>query len=256
MLLEPLAAAAAGLVAGTMNAVVGSGTLVSFPVLLALGLDPVVANMTSSVGLLAGNLSAVPGYRAAIDQARGLPRLMAPASLAGGIVGALLLLVLPGSVFAAAAPVLVALALVLVAVGPRVQRAVARRLGDGDAHGSFVPRWLLLVLVFLTGVYGGYFGAAQGIILVGLLGVTTSIPLPVANGLKVVLAMLVNLVGSAVFVAVGAGRIDWPLAGWVALGAGIGGVLGARVGQRLPAPVLRATILAVGLVALGRMLLA
>lgn len=254
VILDALATVLAGLAAGTLNAVVGSGTLITFPILMALGLPPVVANMTSSVGLLGGNLSSVPGYRKAIAQARPLLRLMAPASLLGGIVGSLLLLVLPSEVFQGVVPALVGLAVALVAIGPWVQRQVAARRAH-DENGSFVPRWVLLVLVFGTGIYGGYYGAAQGVLLIGLLGVLTTTPLQVANGLKVVLALLVNLVGSLVFICIGFGRIDWWHVLLVFVGSAVGGVVGARIGQRLHPTVLRGVVITVGLIALARLLM-
>ncbi|WP_058234476.1 sulfite exporter TauE/SafE family protein [Devriesea agamarum] len=267
-----LAAALAGVGAGVVNAVVGSGTLITFPVLLMLGVPPVSANMTSSLGLLAGNISAIPGYRSAISQSRQLLPLLAPASLIGGAVGAVALLFLPSSVFDAIVPILVIAALVLVALGPQIQRAirkrVERRTGQPGPTGHtnctshtdatpgtttsivLVPAAVLAILVGLTGVYGGYFGAAQGVLLLGLLGIATAVPLSTVNGLKVVLVMLVNLVCALVFVLTASDRIDWWFTLAIACGAIIGGVLGAQIGRNLPSSVLRAVVIVVGVIAL------
>lgn len=253
-LVPALIAVLAGLAASTINAIVGSGTLISFPVLLALGLPPVTANMTSSVALLAGNASSIPGYRSAIEQGRHLLPQLLPASIAGGLVGAILLLVLPEKVFAGVVPVLIALALVLVAVGPWVQKRVAQSRPDAAQGTYLLPAPVVAGLVGLTGIYGGYFGAAQGVIVIGLLGILTTLSIQVTNGLKVVLALAVNLVGSLFFVVAGFDRIHWGYVACVALGSVFGGLLGARIGRSLSPWALRIVVLVVGTVALVRLL--
>lgn len=240
--LEALAVLLAGLAAGTVNAVVGSGSLVTFPTLLAVGLPPVTANVTNTVGLVPGAVSGALGYRAELaGQGRRLA-LLGGATVLGALVGAALLLVLPESAFHAIVPVLVVLAVVLVLVQPWL----VHRLRDRPRRPHGGP--VLWLLVLATGTYGGYFGAAQGILLIAVLATMLDEGLQRANAAKNVLAGLANLVAGLVFVAVA--EVDWAAAGLVAVGAASGGALGARVGRRLPAPVLRAVVVVVGLAAL------
>jgi uncharacterized membrane protein YfcA len=237
----------AGLAAGAINAAVGSGSLITFPTLIALGYAPVLANVSNNIGLVPGNLSGVYGYRRELSgQGRRLQSLGC-ASLAGGVTGALLLLVLPSHVFAAVVPVLIGIALVLVLAGPRLSALVARRRGGEQ------PRIgpLLMVCVYGTGVYGGYFGAAQSIILIALLSIFLVDSLQRLNAAKNVLAMLVNLVASIVFVI--GSEVDWKVVGIIAVGSAIGGQMGANVGRRLDPRVLRGVIVAVGLVAVVKL---
>ncbi len=245
-----------GAFAGVINVVVGSGTLVTFPVLVALGLDPVVATMSNAVGLVPGNLAGAWGYRRELSgQGPTIARLL-PASLAGSLVGAWLLLHLPAETFHAVVPVLVALALVLVVLQPVLQRRLAARraVAVGTAAAPR-PVWGLVVpLVALTGVYGGYFAAAQGVVLLGLLGVLLNEPLQRVNGLKNVLVSGVNVVSGLSFVLVGSHRIEWPAALAIGIGTALGGLVGARYGRRLPPWALRASILVLGVVALVRLL--
>ena len=241
-LLEAAAVVLAGLAAGTINAVVGSGSLITFPTLLAVGLPPVTANVSNTVGLVPGAVTGALGYRAElVGQRERLVRL-GSATVLGALAGAALLLVLPPAVFARVVPLLVVLACALVAVQPWL----VHRLRDRPrrAHGGPVA-WLL---VLATGVYGGYFGAAQGIMLIAALGLTLDEGLQRVNAAKNVLAGLANLVSGAVFVLVA--PVDWRAALLVALGATLGGWLGARVGRRLPPPALRAVVVVVGLAAL------
>lgn len=263
---------AAGVAAGAINAVVGSGTLVTFPVLLALGYPPVVANASNTVGLVPGSLAGAYGYRAELARRRPLLLRLAVASLLGGIAGAALLLLLPASVFRAVVPVLIVLAVVLVVVQPWLARRLRRALPAGSFPGGALPagappagappagggevphglRWLVLVVaVFATGVYGGYFGAAQGVLLLAILGVLVPDRLQRLNGIKNVLAGLVNAVAAVVFVATG--HVSWLPAVLIAAGSVAGGLLGARFGRRLPDTALRAVIVAVGLAAVVRM---
>ena len=256
-MLELGAIFAAGIWAGMINTVVGSGTLVTFPVLLLFGYPPLTANVSNNIGLLAGSVSGVYGYRAEARQHLGLVLRLVPASAAGGLAGALLLFVLPAEAFGAIVPVLIAIGLLMVVVGPSLQRrAAARRDPDDTSTGrTGSPRASLVVLVFALGVYGGYFGAAQGILLVGLFGVMLTIGMQGINALKNVLAGVVNGVAAIVFVVVARDHIDWKVVGLIAGGSLIGGYVGARVGRRLPPNALRAVILAVGIVALVRIVL-
>ena len=182
--LEALAIVGAGLVAGTVNTIVGSGSLITFPTLLAFGFRPVVANVSNTVGLVPGSLSGVIAYRAELDGQRGRLFALGGASMAGGVTGAVLLLALPGSVFRHVVPVLILVACVLVALQPRLSACLAERK-DRPVHGGPV----LFVTVFATGVYGGYFGAAQGVILVSLLGIFVADDLQRLNATKNVLAL-------------------------------------------------------------------
>jgi len=234
-----LAVFAAGLVAGTANVIVGAGSLVTFPVLLALGYGPVVANVSNNVGLIPGNVSGVLAYRRELVGQRSRAVVLGSASAAGAVAGALGLLVLPASVFRDAVPGLILFAAVLMALQPRLVRAVERRRGrTGDGGVA------LAVGVFLTGVYGGYFGAAQGVVLIALLAVLIDDGLQRLNAVKNVLAMVVNAVAGVVFVLLS--HVAWPVAGLIAAGSIIGGQVGGRIGQRLPAETLRWVIVVVG----------
>jgi len=251
---EVAAVALAGLAAGFINAVAGSGTLVTFPTLLAFGVPPVTANVSNNVGLFPGSVSAAFGLRAELaGQRRRLLRL-GVGSLIGGVTGALLLLVLPSEAFDAIVPVLVGLGVFLVAFQPRINRwLLARRRRAGlevdDEHGRGRPDagWLWPG-VAATGVYGGYFGAAQGILLVAVLGLGSADPVHRANAIKNVLAAVVNGVAAVVFVVVA--DVDWLVAGLIAGGSVLGALAGARVGRRLPAAALRTVIVVVGAIAL------
>ncbi|MGB3259144.1 MAG: sulfite exporter TauE/SafE family protein [Ornithinimicrobium sp.] len=255
-LLEALAIAAAGMAAGTINTIVGSGTLVTFPTLLFFGYAPVSANVSNSLGLVAGGVSGAWGYRREMVGLRSMLLKLVPASLAGGILGALLLLVLPESAFETIVPVLIALALVLVVIGPSLNRWAAKRraaAGVEDVGDGLSPaRWVLLILGVLGGgVYGGYFGAAQGVLLLGLMGVLLPLGLQQINGIKNVLALLVNLVAALVFLIVQPEQIDWAVAGLIAVGSTLGGLIGAKVGRRLPPWLLRGVIITIGIIAIA-----
>lgn len=245
---ESLAVLAAGALAGGINAVVGSGTLVTFPVLLALGYPPVVANVSNTVGLVPGSLSGAYAYRKDLAGHGPLLRRLGTASVLGAIVGAVLLLWLPPGAFKAIVPVLIALALVLVVAQPWLARRLAARQPD-RAH-RVGP--LLLSGVFFAGVYGGYFGAAQGVLLLGLLGVLLSTDLVWVNGIKNLLAGLVNGVAALLFVALG--MVAWQPALLIAAGSVVGGLIGGRWGRRLPPTVLRALIIVIGLTAIAQLL--
>ncbi len=244
----------AGIAAGTINTVVGSGTLITFPTLLAIGVPPVTANVSNTVGLVPGSLSGAIGYRRELAGQRARLVRLGAASVLGGISGALLLLVLPAGAFQAIVPVLIALGCVFVVFEPAISRRVALR---AESRGVERPQhgaaWVWL-LVFLAGVYGGYFGAAQGVLLMAVLGVGLTETMQRNNATKNVLALLVNLVAAVVFVVVA--HIDYRVAGLIAGGSVIGGQIGATVGRRLPAWALRSFIVVVGVAALTHFLLA
>jgi hypothetical protein len=240
--LEALAIVGVGLAAGTINTIVGSGSLITFPTLLAFGFTPVVANVSNTVGLVPGSLSGAIAYRSELRGQRPRLLVLGVASVAGGVTGAVLLLVLPGSVFRHVVPALILIACILVALQPRLSARLADHR-DRHAHGG--PG--LFGSVFLTGVYGGYFGAAQGVILVSLLGIFFSDDLQRLNAAKNVLAFLVNGVAALAFMVFA--HVAWEAAGLLAAGSVVGGQLGAVVGRRLPAPLLRSVIIAVGVAA-------
>ena len=244
-----LAILAVGLAAGTLNTIVGSGSLITFPTLLALGYPPVVANVSNTVGLVTGSISGVVGYRRELQGQWPRVRVLAVASLAGGLTGGLLLLALPASVFRNVVPVLILVACGLVAAQPRLARRRAAGMGAARPHGG--P--LLFASVFATGIYGGYFGAAQGVILIGLLGIFIDDGLQRLNALKNALAALVNGIAAVLFIAFA--DVDWAAAGLLAGGAIVGGQIGASVGRRIPPAWLRGVIVVVGVIVAVRLLL-
>ena len=163
--LEALAIFVAGIAAGTINTIVGSGTLITFPVLIALGYQPLVANVSNNIGLVPGSMTGAYGYRRELAGQRERVIQLGAFSIAGAVIGATLLLVLPSSAFDAIVPALIAIALVLVVVQPRLNASsLNRRHREGHRKGG------VRGLVAACGVYGGYFGAAQGILLMGILG--------------------------------------------------------------------------------------
>jgi uncharacterized membrane protein YfcA len=314
--LQAIAIFAVGLAAGTINTVVGSGTLITFPTLLAFGYPPVLANVSNNVGLVPGVASGVHGYRAELKGQRRRIIRLGSASACGGLLGAILLLVLPADAFQAIVPALIGIAVVMVIVQPRLARWMARRqvtrsaaaAGDADplleplgtpgdadygtraavgavggsaagpANGTragttrteaatavgvlspadasrgadAVGGPVLWFLVFCAGVYGGYFGAAQGVLLIGMLGIAFADTLQRINAVKNVLAGLVNGLAAIVFIALT--HIDWGVAGLIAAGSILGGQIGARVGRRLPPWALRLLIICVGVAALIKLL--
>jgi hypothetical protein len=252
-LLESIVILAAGCWAGMINVVVGSGTLVTFPTLLLFGYSPVVANVSNTIGLVGGGLSGTFGYRRELGGKRDLLRRLLPASAIGALAGALLLLVLPEEAFRAIVPVLIFIGLLMVVGGPALQRRATRGHDDRAAAGArMTPARLagLTAGVCVLGVYGGYFGAAQGILIVGLMSVLTVEPLQSINGIKNVLTTVVNAVAAATFMIVAWDSVAWHAVLLIAVGATLGGVAGAKFGRRLSPPVMRTLIVIVGTVAI------
>ncbi|WP_367125873.1 sulfite exporter TauE/SafE family protein [Streptomyces phytohabitans] len=245
---EAVAVCAAGMIAGGLNSVVGSGTLVTFPVLLAVGLPPVTANVSNALGLVPGSVSGAIGYRRELAGQRDLVLRLVGVALVGGMAGALLLVTLPSGAFDLIVPVLVGLALVLVVAQPRLAKAVQeRRTRDGGTprpHGGPV----LLVGMALSSAYGGYFGAAQGVIYIALMGLLLDEGLQRLNAVKNVLGAVVNGAAAVVFLFVA--DFDWTAVLLIAVGSAVGGVIGARLGRKLPPAALRGVIVAVGIVAI------
>jgi uncharacterized membrane protein YfcA len=241
----------AGMGAGTINTVVGSGSLITFPTLIALGYPPLLANVSNNIGLVPGSVSGVHGYRRELVGQRTRLRRLAPASIIGALTGATLLLVLPSSLFDKVVIVLIGIALVLVVVQPALSRRLAARRAarPGSQHDATLGAQ---VLVALAGVYGGYFGAAQGILLISILGIMIDDHLQRLNACKNVLAGTVNAVAAIVFIL--ATDVDWMVIAAIAVGSTIGGQIGARYGRRLNPAALRGLIVVVGLIALVRLL--
>jgi uncharacterized protein len=252
--LDALLVVLAGIGAGTINTIVGSGTLITFPTLLLIGIPPLTANISNNIGLVPGSLTGAIGYRRELVGAAPTLRRLVPMSLLGAAVGAGLLLVLDPDLFGAIVPVLILLGLVLVVTGPRINAWAQRRRAEGSANPATHQR-AMQGGVFGAGVYGGYFGAAQGVILMGIFGALSAEPIQRQNGYKNVLAMVVNGVAAIVFVLVARDRIDWLVVLLIAIGSTIGGVVGSTVGRRLSPRVLRGVIVVIGLVAVAKLVL-
>jgi len=247
----------AGFGAGAINALVGSGTLITFPTLVALGYPPVTSTMSNAVGLVAGNASGTWGYRAELSGQWDRLRWQLPASLVGAVLGAYLLLHLPEKVFIKIVPVLLILALILVVAGPWIQSWARRRAeeaGRSPEHITPARMTTLVIGTFAVGVYGGYFTAAQGILLVGVMGALLPESVQRMNAAKNLMTLVVNIVAAVSYTLVAYDRISWPVAGIIAVGSLFGGLVGARYGRRLSPNALRAIIVVVGLIGLYRLL--
>jgi uncharacterized membrane protein YfcA len=232
----------AGIGAGGVNAVIGSGSLITFPTLLAVGYPPVVANVSNNIGVVPGSIFGSIGFRRELHGQGDRARVLATASGLGGLTGAVLLLTLPSDVFDAIVPVLVLLACALMVAQPRLAAWVAGRRAEGARDVGAAP----IAIAFTAGIYGGYFGAAQGVILLAMLAVFVPDELKRSNALKNVLAGTVNTVAALVFVLFA--DVAWAAVGLVAVGAAVGGTLGAKVGRRIPPTVLRVLVVVLGLV--------
>lgn len=248
-----------GLWAGTINTVVGSGTLVTFPILVALGIAPVNAVVSNAMGLVAGGFSGAWGYRREAASVKRTLLKLVPVSLAGGLIGSLLLLNLPDSVFGVVAPILLVCALVLVIFQPRLAKWAKTRQAErgstdpDDADKAKVPL-ILYILVFVIGVYGGYFTAAQGVLLMAVFGVFLQASLQQSNSIKVILSLIVNLVAAVMYLFIAPERIHWIIVLLIAVGSLIGGFIGAKIGRKLSPGWLRTVIVILGLIALANML--
>jgi uncharacterized protein len=260
--LELPALLVAGAAAGLINTVVGSGTLITFPTLLAIGVPPVVANVSNTIGLAPGSLSGALSMRPELAGQRSRVVRLGIASAIGGTAGAVLLLWLPPAAFRAIVPVLIGIGCLLVIIQrPLSRRLAARRSRLGTsvpAHGSV---WMWLG-VLLTGVYGGYFGAAQGVLLLAVMGIAISESLARINAVKNVLALIVNGIAGVIFIvlpltpwASPEARVDWVAALTIAVGSVVGAQVGGRVGRRLPPLLYRVVIVCVGVAAIISLLL-
>ncbi|MFH5206800.1 sulfite exporter TauE/SafE family protein [Antrihabitans spumae] len=254
---EIIVIALAGFGAGAINAVVGSGTLITFPTLVAFGYPPVIATMSNAVGLVAGGVSGTWGYRRELKGQWSRLRWQIPASFVGAVVGAFLLLHLPEKAFTTIVPVLLIGALILVVTGPRIQAWAKKRAEDEGRTAAGPSRRNTIALTvgtFAVGIYGGYFTAAQGILLIGVMGALLPESMQRMNAAKNLLSLVVNVVAAAAYTLVAFDRISWAAAGLIAVGSLIGGTVGARYGRRLSPTALRAAIVVLGLIGLWRLL--
>jgi uncharacterized membrane protein YfcA len=231
----------AGFLAGGVNAIAGGGTLVSYPALLAAGLPPVLANTTSSVGLLSGYAGGSLAYRRELEGQRQRAVRLLAAGVVGAVLGAVLLLVVSTKAFEVVVPFLVLLASGLLAVQPALARWLRTRR-SAEEH----PLWITQLLIGLGAVYGTFFGAGLGVIMLAVLGLLVSDDLQRLNALKNVLSLVINLVGALVFVATG--NVRWLAALLLAVGAVAGATAGVGLARRLPAQVVRVGIVAAGVV--------
>src|ERR1700754_1819462 len=248
--------ALAGVAAGAINAVVGSGTLVTFPTLVALGYPPVVSTMSNAIGLVAGSVSGTWGYRRELRGQWHRLRWQMPASLVGALLGSWLLLHLPEKVFEKVVPVLLVLARGRVVVGPRIQAWAKRRSelsGQSPEHVSGRRMAALVFGTFLIGIYGGDFTAAQGIMLIAVMSALLPEDMQRMNAAKNLLSLLVNIVAAVAYTVVAFDRISWAAAGLIAAGSLVGGWVGAHYGRRLSPNALRAAIVMVGAIGLYRL---
>ena len=251
---------AAGIAAGGINGIAGGGSLVSFPALLAVGQPALAANVTSTVGIWPGYLGGVVGFRAEVtDQGRRIRSLL-PATLAGAVAGGALLLTTPSEAFEALAPFLILAACALFAVQP----LLARRWGDdgvaSTAAGDDAPEreptapgTLVQAGAFLAAVYGAYFGAGLGVVLLALFGTLLPDRLVRTTSLRTVLSLATNTVAAVLFAL--AAPVDWGLAGLLAGGSLVGGFVGARIARRIPTALLRAAVITIGVSGAVRLLL-
>jgi uncharacterized membrane protein YfcA len=246
-LLEAVAVLVAGIGAGTINVVVGSGTLLTFPTLLAVGYSPLVANVSNTIGLVNGSIAGTIGYRRELKGQRSRVLRFGTAGLLGGITGATLLLTLPESAFDAIVPAFIAIALILIVIQPRLEPWLERRRATRERSPAGP-----LAAVYGTGIYGGYFGAAQGVILLAVLDLSLPDDLQRVNALKNLIASVINLVAALIFIALA--DVAWGPVLLLTVGSIIGGMLGARYGRRLPPGALRGLIVVVGIAAIVNLL--
>lgn len=238
---DVLLVAAAGLLGGAVNAVAGGGTLLSFPALLAAGLPPITANITSSVGMLAGYASGSLAYRPELAGQRDRLRALLPFALGGGVAGAGLLLVTPERTFRVVVPYLVLGSCALLAAQPRLAAALGER-----PHGSPDVHWGARLGVGIGAVYGAYFGAGLGVLLLAVLGILVADDLQRLNALKGLLSLVIAAVGVLVFLV--SAQVAWGAAAVLGASAYAGGTVGVRVARRLPPAVMRGAVVVIGVV--------
>jgi uncharacterized membrane protein YfcA len=249
--LEHLAIVGTGLVAGIMTSTVGVASLLSFPVLVALGLPPVVANASNTVGMVPAGLTGSFGYRAELREHPRVTVAVITTCAAGAILGAALLLALPPGVFEAVVPWLILGTCLLVGAQPRISRWL-RRTHQDDPAAPVRLSPATTAFSTLVGVYGGYFGAGSGVMMMAVLGLGSNLDFRVVNALKTLAVLASNVVAALIFVVVA--DLDWTAIVLLAAGSTVGGYVGARIGRRLNPSVLRGLIVLVGVSAAGWML--
>jgi uncharacterized membrane protein YfcA len=249
---EALAIFAAAVAAGGINAVVGSGSLITFPTLLAFGFPAVIANVSNNVGLVSGNVSGAFGYRRELAGQRGRLIRLGVLAAAGSLAGAILLLSLPASAFTLIVPVLILISCVLVIIQPRLNAWMAARRARRQPGRQAERSPVLAAGVLVSGAYGGYFGAAQGVLVIGLLGSFLDDDLQRVNAAKNVLVTVVNGTAAVVFILFA--QVNWIVVLLIASGSTAGGLLGARVGRRLPPLALRILVATIGMIAAGKLI--
>lgn len=255
--------AGAGFVAGGINGIAGGGSLVSFPALLAVGQPALAANVTSTVGIWPGYLGGVVGFRREIADQGDRVRWLLPAALVGAGAGAVLLLTTPAEAFEALTPFLILLACALFAAQPLLAARItegAEAEAEAAAASGEPPRRPAHRRVaaqagtFLSAVYGAYFGAGLGVVLLAVLGTLLPDRLVRTNGLRGVFSLVINTVAAVIFLV--RAPVGWGAAGLLAGGSLVGGYAGSRVARRVPSWVLRGFVIVVGVGAAGRLLLA
>ncbi|HET7753503.1 MAG TPA: sulfite exporter TauE/SafE family protein [Anaeromyxobacteraceae bacterium] len=232
--------AGAAFLAGVVNAIAGGGSLISFPALLLTGMPSVAANATNTVAIWPGTVSSVLAYRRFIGEERRRATVLAVPSLVGGLIGSIVLIHTPQRVFDAIVPWLILFACALLAAQHRVAALIASRRA---ADGRGVP-WQLWVAQLLISIYGGYFGAGIGILMLAAMGIFLPNALQHANALKVLFSLFINGIAAVYFLGIGAASL--PYGAFMAVCALAGGWVGARVAQRLPARVFRGLVIAYG----------
>jgi len=239
--------AASAVAAGVVNAIAGGGTLITFPALLATGVPPVAANATNTVALFPGQLASSVAYRSHIAEERHRAIVLSVPSLLGGVIGAALLLWLPESAFRAAVPWLILFACFVLALQTQLKRLVA-----SVPHANHpLALWIAQLLI---SIYGGYFGAGIGILMLAAMGIMLPSSIQHANALKVLFSLLINAIAAAIFVA--SGKVHAPEAMLMAISSIAGGYAGSHLAKRLPPAGMRGFAIAVGVYAAARMFLA
>ena len=250
---EQLAVVAAGFGAGVLTSTVGVASLLSFPILVAVGLPPVVANATNTVGMTPAGLSGSFGYRRELSEHPRVTATVVATCMVGSVAGATLLLALPPGVFEAVVPWLILFTCVLVGAQPRISSWLRKRQGADLVEPRTTMSPITIVFAVLTGVYGGYFGAGSGVMMLAVLGLGLDIELRVTNALKTLAVLAANLVAAVIFIF--AANLDWAAVGMLAIGSVVGGYVGAHIGRRLPPALFRSLIVLIGVTASVMMLL-
>ena len=245
--LETLVVLLAGLGAGVMTSTVGVASLLSFPVLVAIGLPPVTANASNTVGMTPAGLSGSFGYRQELREHPRMTVAVIATCAVGSVAGAVLLLALPADVFEAIVPWLILFTCVLVGVSPRLNRWLRRNHDGTEPEPRTRMSPLTTFFATLTGIYGGYFGAGSGVMMLAVLGLGVDLEFRIINALKTLAVMAANVVATLIFVVVA--DLDWQAVGVLAAGSIVGGYVGARIGRRLPPTLLRALVVLVGVIA-------